>query len=116
MIYTFLTNADALVENGERFIETADAKNLKSITKVLGVYTTSGDASTHVVPYITGFIGLTPVKSLYSHCNGISNYNQLTVAGNSSIVMKINVSVPYLGIINDNELNSFNYIDVSSNY
>ena len=44
----------------------------------------------------------------------ISNYNQLTVAGNSSIVKKINVSVPYLGIINDNELSSFDYIDVSN--
>ena len=55
-----------------------------------------------------------PFKSLYLHCNEISNYNQLTVAGNSSIVKKINVSVPYLGIINDNELSSFDYIDVSN--
>ena len=66
------------------------------------------------MPYITGFIDLTPVKSLYLHCNEISNYNQLTVAGNSSIVKKINVSVPYLGIFNDNELSSFDYIDVSN--
>ena len=55
-----------------------------------------------------------PFKSLYLHCNEISNFNQLTVAGNSSIVKKINVSVPYLGIINDNELSSFDYIDVSN--
>ena len=55
-----------------------------------------------------------PFKSLYLHCNEISNYNQLTVAGNSSIVKKINVSVPYLGIINDNELSSFDYFDVSN--
>ena len=48
------------------------------------------------------------------HCNEISNYNQLTVAGNSPIVKKMNVSVPYLGIINDNELSSFDYIDVSN--
>ena len=114
VIYTVLTDADVLVDNGERFVETVDANNLKSINKVLGVYTTSGDASTNVVPYITGFIDLTPVKSLYLHCNEISNFNQLTVAGNSSIVKKINVSVPYLGIINDNELSSFDYIDVSN--
>ena len=55
-----------------------------------------------------------PFKSLYLHCNEISNFNQLTVAGNSSIVKKINVSVPYFGIINDNELSSFDYIDVSN--
>ena len=55
-----------------------------------------------------------PFKSLYLHCNEISNFNQLTVAGNSSIVKKINVSVPYLVIINDNELSSFDYIDVSN--
>ena len=114
VIYTVLTDADVLVDNGERFVETVDANNLKSINKVLGAYTTSGDASTNVVPYITGFIDLTPVKSLYLHCNEISNFNQLTVAGNSSIVKKINVSVPYLGIINDNELSSFDYIDVSN--
>ena len=35
------------------------------------------------------------------------------MAGNSSIVKKINVTVPYLGIINDNELSNFDYIDVS---
>ena len=114
VIYTVLTDADVLVDNGERFVETVDPNNLKSINKVLGVYTTSGDASTNVVPYKTGFIDLTPVKSLYLHCNEISNYNQLTVAGNSSIVKKINVSVPYLGVVNDNELSSFDYIDVSN--
>ena len=83
-----LTDADVLVDNGVRFVETVDPNNLKPINKVLGVYTTSGDASTTVVPYITGFIDLTPVKSLYLHCNEISNFNQLTVAGNSSIVKK----------------------------
>ena len=77
VIYTVLTDFDVLVDNGERFVETVDANNLKSINKVLGVYTTSGDASTNVVPYITGFIDLTPVKSLCLHCNEISNYNQL---------------------------------------
>ena len=50
---------------------------------------------------------------MYLHCNEISNFNQLTVAGNSSIVKKINVTVPYLGIINDNELSNFDNIDVS---
>ena len=114
VIYTVLTDFDVLADNGERFVETVDANNLKSINKVLGVYTTSGDASKNVVPYITGFIDLTPVKDFYLHCNEISNYNQLTVAGNSSIVKKISVSVPHLGIINDNELSSFDYIDVSN--
>ena len=47
VIYTVLTDADVLVDNGERFVETVDANNLKSINKVLGVYTTSGDASTN---------------------------------------------------------------------
>ena len=65
------------------------------------------------MPYITGFIDLTQVKSIFLHCNEISNFNQLTVAGNSSIIKKINVTVPYLGIINDNELSNFDYIDVS---
>ena len=66
------------------------------------------------MPYITGVIGLTPAKKLYLQCNEISNFNQLTVAGNSSIVKKINVNVPYLGITNDNELSNFDYIDVSN--
>ena len=35
------------------------------------------------------------------------------MAGNSSIVKKIPVNVPYLSIINDNELNNFDYSDVS---
>ena len=65
------------------------------------------------MPYITGFIDLTPVKSLYLHCNEIRNFNQLTVAGNSSIVKKVPVNVPYLGIINDNELSAEDYVNVS---
>ena len=113
VIYTALTDADVLVDNGERFVETVDPNNLKSINKVLGVDTTSGDASTNTVPYITGFIDLTPVRSLCLHCNEISNFNQLTVAGNSSIIKKIPVDVPYLGVINDHEISNFDYIDVS---
>ena len=31
VIYTVLTDADVLVDNGERFVETVDANNLKSI-------------------------------------------------------------------------------------
>ena len=54
------------------------------------------------------------VKILYLHCNELSNFNQLTVAGNSSIVKKINANVPYLGITNDNELSSVDYVDVSN--
>ena len=79
----------------------------------MGNLTTAPDAYTNVFPYITNFIDLVPFKNLYLHCNEISNYNQLTVAGNSSIVKKINVTVPYLGVINDNELSSVDYIDVS---
>ena len=113
VIYTVLTDADVLADNGERFVETVDPNNLKSINKVLGVYTTSGDASTNTVPYITGFIDLTPIKNIYLHCNEISNFNQLTVAGNSSIVKKVPVNVPSLGIINDNELSAEDYVNVS---
>ena len=65
------------------------------------------------LPFVSGFVDLIPVKNLYLHCNEICNYNQLTVAGNSSIIKRINVSVPYLGIIQDNQINDFDYVDVS---
>ena len=39
--------------------------------------------------------------------------NPLTVAGNSSIIKKIPVNVPYLGVINDSEICVVDYIDVS---
>ena len=35
------------------------------------------------LPFVSGFVDLIPVKNLYLHCNEISNYNQLTVAGKS---------------------------------
>ena len=112
VIYNVLTDADVL-QDTERFVQVVDANNVNSINRVLSNYITAYDASTNVVPFITGFIDLTPVKNIYLHCNEISNYNQLTVAGNSSIIKKINVTVPYLGIINDNELSTFDNIDVS---
>ena len=86
--------------------------DINSINRILGNFTLT--TSTFSTPYISGFIDLQRVKSLYLHCNEISNYNQLTVAGNSSIVKKINVTVPYLGIINDNELSNVDYIDCSN--
>ena len=67
----------------------------------------------NVAPYVTNFTDLVPFKNLYLHCNEISNYNQLTMAGNSSIVKKVPVNVPYLGVINDNELSAEDYINVS---
>ena len=35
------------------------------------------------------------------------------MAGNSSIIKKIPVNVPYLGVMNDNELSNADYVDVS---
>ena len=112
VIFTVLTDNDVL-QDTQRFVETVDANNLNSINRVLSVYTTVPDASTQAAPYLTGFIDLVPFKNLYLHCNEISNFNQLTVVGNSSIVKKIPVNVPYLSIVNDNELSTVDYIDVS---
>ena len=88
------------------------ADDIHSINRILGSFTLT--TSSFNSPYISGFIDLQRVKSLYLHCNEISNFNQLTVAGNSSIIKKINVSVPYLGVINDNELSNFDYVDCSN--
>ena len=112
-IFVVLTDGEIAPVAGV-FSDPVDVNNLNSINRVIGNTTPATDAYTNVVPYTTNFIDLVPFKSLYLHCNAISNYNQLTVAGNSSIVKKINVSVPYLGIINDNELSNVDYIDVSS--
>ena len=97
----------------ESFLDDVDISNLSSINRVMGNLTPAKDAYTNIVPYITNFIDLVPFKNLYLQCNEISNFNQMTVAGNSSIIKKINVTVPYLGVINDNELSSVDYIDVS---
>ena len=78
----------------------------------MGNLTPAPDAYRSGVPYITNFIDLVPFKNLYLYCNEIRNYNQLIVAGNSSIIKKINVIVSYLGVINDNELSSIDYFDV----
>ena len=70
------------------FVDTVDVNNLNSIHRAMGNLTPALDAYTSVVPYITNFIDLVPFKSLYLHCNEISNYNPLTVAGNSRIIKK----------------------------
>ena len=95
------------------FSDPVNANNLQSVNRVIGNTTPATDAYTNVSPYTTNFVDLTPVKSVYLHSNEISNFNQLTVAGNSSIINKIPVNVPYLGVINDNEISNFDYIDVS---
>ena len=95
------------------FSDPVDVNSLSSINRVIGNTTPATDAYTNVAPYTTNFIDLVPIKNIYLHCNEISNFNQLTVAGNSSIIKTIPVNVPYLGVINDNELSSVDYIDVS---
>ena len=112
VIFLVLTDGE-ISTFADSFVDTVDVNNLNSINRVMGNLTPAPDAYTSVVPYITNFIDLVPFKSLCLHCNEISNFNQLTVAGNSSIVKKINVTVPYPGVINDNELSSVDYIDVS---
>ena len=112
VIFLVLTDGEVAPFVGS-FLDDVDVNNLNSINRVMGNTTPAPDAYTNLAPYITNFIDLVPFKSLYLHCNEISNFNQLTVAGNSSIIKKINVTVPYLGIINDNELSNFDYIDVS---
>ena len=113
VIFVLLTDGEIAPLAGS-FSDPVDVNNLSSINRVIGNTTPATDAYTNVAPYTTNFVDLVPFKSLYLHCNEISNYNQLTVAGNSSIVKKINVTVPYLGVINDNELSSVDYIDVSN--
>ena len=62
-----------------------DVNNLNSTYRVIGNTTPATDAYTNVAPYVSNFIDLVPLKSLYLHCNEISNFTQLTVAGNSCI-------------------------------
>ena len=113
VIFVVLTDGEvAPVANV--FSDPVDVNSLNSINRVMGNTTPAFDAYTNVAPYTSNFIDLVPFKNLYLHCNEISNFNQLTVAGNSSIVKKIPVNVPYLSIINDNELSSVDYIDVSN--
>ena len=112
VIFVVLTDGEIAPLAGS-FSDPVDVNNLSSINRVIGNTTPATDAYTNVAPYTTNFLDLTPVKNIYIHCNEISNYNQLTVAGNSSIVKKVPVNVPYLGIINDNELSAEDYINVS---
>ena len=113
VIFVLLTDGEvAPVANV--FSDPVNINSLNSINRVVGNTTPAADAYTNVALYTTNFVDLVPFKSLYLHCNEFSNYNQLTVAGNSSIVKKINVTVPYLGVNNDNELSNVDYIDVSS--
>ena len=113
VIFVVLTDGE-IAPVANVFSDPVDVNNPYSINQVLGNTTPATDAYTNVAPYTTNFIDLVPVKNLYLHCNEISNYNQLTVAGNSSIIKKVNVSVPYLGVINDNELSTVDFIDCSS--
>ena len=84
-----------------------NVNSLNSINKVLQNYhVATYDCNTS---YYSGFVDLQRVNSLHLHCSESSNYNKLTVAGNSSIVKKINVTVPYLGVISDLELSNFDY-------
>ena len=110
LIFNVFTEAEAIANQNE--FTGIDVNNLHSINKVLNIVDTS-PAHGIALPFVSGFLDLIPAKNLYLHCDEISNYNQLTVADISSIVKKINVSVPYLGIVTDNETNDFDYTDVS---
>ena len=111
IIFNVFTDAEEIANQNE--FTDIDVSNFQPINKVLNIVDTSRTQGI-ALPFVSGFVDLIPVKNLYLHCNEISNYNQLTVAGNSSIVKKINVTAPYLGFIQDNQINDFDYVDVSS--
>ena len=108
-----LLNDNEVAPVANVFSDVVDINNLNSMNRVIGNTTPAPDAYTNVAPYVSNFIDLVPFKNLYLHCNEMSNFNQLTVVGNSAIVKKNPVNVPYLSIINDNELSTVDYIDVS---
>ena len=112
VIFVVLTDGEVAPLAGS-FSDPVDVNNLNSINRVIGNTTPATDAYTNVAPYVSDFIDLVPFKNLYLRCNEISNYNHLTVAGNSSIVKKVPVNVPYLGVINAKELSAEDYINVS---
>ena len=85
VIFVVLTDGEVAPFAGS-FLDDVDVNNLNSINRVMGNLTPAPDAYTSLVPYITNVIDLVPFKSLYLHCNEISNFNLLTVAGNSSII------------------------------
>ena len=114
VIFVLLTDAAVpAVANVFSSPANVDVNSLNSINRVMGNTTLATDAHTNVAPHTNSFIDLVPFKNLYLHCNVIRNFNQLEVVGNSSIVKKIPVNVPYLNIVNDNELSTVEYIDVS---
>ena len=83
----FLADGEVATVEGS-FSDPVDVNNLSSINRVMGNTTPATDAYTSVAPYTTNFIDVVPIKSLYLHCNELSNYNQLTSSGYSSIVKK----------------------------
>ena len=73
VIFVVLTDGEVAPVAGV-FSDPIDVNNLNSINRVIGNTTPATDAYTNVAPYTSNFIDLVPFKSLYLHCNEISNY------------------------------------------
>ena len=110
VIFLVLTDGEIAPFVGS-FLDDVDVNSSYSKHRVMGNTTLAPDAYTNIVPSITNFKDLVPFKSLYLHCNEISNFNPINSSGLTQV--SLNVTVHYLGIINDNELSNFDYIDVS---
>ena len=113
-MFFVLTDNDITQAIADVASDPIDINNLNSINNVIGNTISAVDASTNLSPYISGFIDLQPVKSIYIQCNDLCNYNQLTLQGFSGIVKKVPVASGFSGIIFDNEMASFDNINCSN--
>ena len=84
VIFLVLTDGEVAPFVGS-FLDNIDVNHLNSINRVMGNTTPAPDAYTNLVPYITNFIDLVPFKSLYLHCNEISNFNSHYGSSSSSV-------------------------------
>ena len=77
-------------------------------------YRTFSGAHSDQLRWYSGFVDIQPIKNLYLTCNGLCNYNQLTLDGYSGIVKKLPVVASFTGIIFHNEVSITDFVDCSN--
>jgi hypothetical protein len=128
VVYNFVTNKITIALNYEDFSfkiitdyemeyntigwtgASYDKNNLKSINQVLGNYTPNLNYPT----WASGFLTLLALRNLYLPCSELSDAKQFGSNGAYNIVKKIPINAPFGSVIYDNEIITYDYINVSN--
>jgi len=75
--------------------------------------TNMNQAPDNIVPFVSGYINVFPIRNIYIVASGIGNFNTMSLSGERAIVKKVPVTAGYGEMIFNDAVVGMDYLDCS---